>query len=540
MGILTNMLEKRSGVMNPQKWLQEFFGGRDSLSGAIVTETTALNSTAVYACIRLLADTLASLPLILYQRLEPRGKEKAFKNPLYKLLHDKANPYMTAFTWRETMMGHVLGWGNAYSQIIYSGGGYPVELWPLRPDMTRPKKIPGTRDIYYETVINGVTIPLPASEVLHIPGLGFDGMIGYSPITLAREAIGLSLATEEFGARFFGSGTHPGVIVTRPAGASDLSGEATDRLRKQLTDAQAGLGKAHRLMLLEEGMTIAQIGVSPEDSQFLQTRQFQLSEIARFFGVQEHLVGALDRATNNNIEYQGLEFVIYTMRPWFVRWEQTLNQKLIPENQQDTLFFEFLAEGLHRGDQKSRYDAYSIGRQWGWLSANDVREIENMNPIEGGDDYLAPMNMVPAGQGIAEPDPGNDIQQQNSLKIAWKRLFFDAVTRVVKREIADISRELKREGFDLWVERYFSEPQKYIETHLLPVIWGYFEALNGILTEWNMLKGREIIKKFTTEHQKCSLDEIKHADPEYVTELLKTWEFERIKKDVEALLKGVD
>jgi len=924
MGILVDMFQRRSGVANPEKWLQNFFGGRESHSGIAVNESSALSSTAVFACIRLLSDTLASLPLPTYKRLNPRGKEKATKYPIYKLLHDKANPIMPSFIWRETMMGHILGWGNCYSEIEYGGNGYPIALWPLRPDRTRPERDKVTKELYYVTQIDGMEYKLPKFRVLHIPGLGFDGIKGYSPITLAREAIGLSLATEEFGARYFGSGTHPGAVVTRPLDAPIIEDQKSiESLRNYLTDAYGGLGKSHRLMLLEEGMDIKNIGIPPEDSQFLQcvvpetlinmadgtrkaakdickddliigwdngptvskitvvgtpplkqlikittargrnltatydhpcliirkfrtpggrkasripewvqmqdltvgnyiraglgntsienkmsfnhtwflgamtgngyirlagcafsvsdegvinkmqevlsgfggsikkkpgdnydwdlitngngckgslirsmlnksgligkhsndkrvppdvlsggkeawagflsgyfdtdgsirdlhgkqkpaaywssinrdlledcqhllsllgiqssiygmgvegkkiicghecmaqkgwglyvmgasqlkllsetlvlshtekakrllgymntepsrytednflydrivsiedmgigetigievegchtyitnglvthnTRQFQVTEIARFFGVQPHLIGDLDKATFSNIESQGIEYVIYTLRPWLVRWEQFLNQFLIPEEHQEVYFCEFLVDGLLRGDFKSRSEGLQIQRRNGIISADDWCEIENKNPIGGktGDLHIVESNMqsleyLAENPGIqANKPPGgqtNPQNKQNSLKLAWKRLFFDALNRVYKREIADVSREIQAKEPVKRLEIYYSEPQKYMELNLKPVICGYFEAKNGALSTENMQKCEEICENFAKEHIKQSFSELKCNENLFthgiIAEIFKVWELERINTEVEGLLKEVE
>lgn len=553
MGIITDLLERRSGVVNPEKWLQDFFGGRESNSGVNVNESTALNSTAVFACIRLLSDTLASLPCPVYKRLNPRGKERATKYPLYKLIHTKANPIMPSFTWRETMMAHILTWGNCYSEIEYAENGWPIALWPLRPDKTKPERDKVTKELYYTTFINDIQYKLSKNRVFHIPGLGFDGTKGYSPITLAREAIGLSLAMEEFGARYFGSGTHPGAIITRPLEAPALDNqEAIDNLRNYLIDAYSGLSKSNRLMLLEEGMDIKNIGIPPEDSQFIESRKFQINEIARFYGIQPHMIGDLTESTNNNIEMQSIEFVVYTLRPWLVRWEQYQNQFLIPEEHQDIYFSEFLIDGLLRGDVKSRSEALQIQRRSGVINADDWAEIENRNPLPDGKGqvYIVESNMQsldalvknPLGQPNKPPggqqNPQNTPQdQQNSLNLAWKRLFFDALNRVYKREIADIQREIQSKEPLKRLETYYSEPQKYMDLNLKPVIFGYFEVKNGALNAEKSQKCEKICEIFTKKHMERSYLELSQGN---VGEIFRTWESERINDEVEELLKEVE
>lgn len=374
----------------------EALGARKSAAGVAVTENNALYSTAVYACVRIISETVASLPLPVYRRLQGGGKERAPDHALYTVLHDIANEEMTSFTLREVMMSHVLLWGNAYAEIERNGRGEVVALWPLRPDKTTPQRN-ASKKIEYKTEIDGQVFILPAKKVLHLYGLGFDGLIGYSPIKLAREAIGLGMATEEFGARFFSNGAHPSGIIEYPGKLKDT---ALEQFKQSVQQAYGGLSKSHRMMVLEEGLKYHQVGIPPEDAQFLETRKFQIAEIARFFRVPLHMIGELDRATNNNIEHQSIEFVVHTIRPWLVRIEQAMAMKLFLPTERKTYFSEFLVDGLLRGDLKSRYEAYQIARQNGWLSADDIRELENMNPLPNGQGkiYLVNSASVPIDQ----------------------------------------------------------------------------------------------------------------------------------------------
>lgn len=369
---------------------------RPAKSGVSVTESSALTNVAVWACVRILSETVASLPLFVYRRLQ-RGKERVTDYPLYKILHDEPNPEMTSFTFRETLMAHLVTWGNAYAEIEYDSDGLTVKnLWPMRPDMMIVKRDKKNSRLSYEYNVPGIgTALLAPHQVLHIPGLGFDGVVGYSPISMARESIGLLQATEEFGARFFSGGATPGGVLEHPA---KLSKEAQDRLRSSWNEMHSGLSNQHRIAILEEGMKFSKVGIPPNDAQFLETRKFQKSEIAALFHIPPHMVGDLERATFSNIEEQALEFVVYTLRPWLVRWEQQINHKLLSAPNESDLFAEFQVDALLRGNMQARYAAYSVGRQWGWLSANDIRELENLNPIEGGDHYLTPLNMSTVGQ----------------------------------------------------------------------------------------------------------------------------------------------
>lgn len=392
MGIFNKLLNQSTTTLsNPSQWFLNMFGGAQTHTGVRVTELSAMQSTAVAACVRVLSESVASLPLLTYQRLPEGGKQRAPNQPLYTLLHDIGNPEMSAFTLRETMQLHLSLWGNAYAEKEIDGGGRVRALWPLRPDRVQVWRDKETKQIKYTITIDGEQRTLPKWRVFHIPGLGFDGLVGLSPIGMAREAIGLSLATEEFGSRFFGNGTHFGGFLEHP---NKLSEQAYDRLKRSIDD-KSGLTEAHRLKILEEGMTFKQIGIPPEDAQFLETRKYQLNEIARIYRIPPHMIGDLDRATFSNVEQQSIDFVVHSLRPWLVRWEQAGNMQLLSKDSRKIYFIEHLIDGLLRGDQKSRYDAYAVGRQNGWLSANDVREMENMNPIDGGDEYSMNGNMIP-------------------------------------------------------------------------------------------------------------------------------------------------
>lgn len=363
----------------------------------MVNEQTALRVTAYLAAIKIISETVASLPLFVYRRLESGGKARAPDHPAYEVLHNQANNEMTAYQLRETLQGHICNWGNGYAEIERDGGGRIRGLWPLLPDRTWPERDPNTGKLRYRTTLpDGQQVLLPFENVLHIPGFGFDGLVGYNPVRLAREAIGMALATEEFGANFFGQGANPSGIIEYPGKLSD---QALQRYKQEVRAAHEGLSNRHRIMILEEGLKYHQVTIPPEEAQFLDTRKFQIAEIARIFRVPLHMLAELDRSTNNNIEHQSIEFVVHTIRPWLVRWEQAIRMKLFtPLERQKGFFAEFLVDGLLRGDIESRYSAYAVGRQNGWLSANDIRELENMNPIPGGDVYLVNGNMMPAGQ----------------------------------------------------------------------------------------------------------------------------------------------
>jgi len=382
-----------------------FFG--NTTSGKTVNERTAMQTTAVYACVRILAETIASLPLHTYRYTES-GKQKARDHPLYNLLANAPNPEMTSFVFRETLMGHLLLWGNSYSQIIRDGRGKVIALYPLLPDkMTVNRSEKG--EIYYLYNKEGQEYILTKDEVLHIPGLGFDGLVGYSPIAMAKNAIGMAIATEEYGAKFFANGANPGGVLEHPGVVKD-----PQRIRDSWNAVYQGTSNAHRIAVLEEGMKFQPIGIPPEQAQFLETRKFQTEEICRIFRIPPHLIGDLERATFSNIEHQSISFVVHTIRPWLVRIEQSINKSLFSESEKKEYFVSFVVEGLLRGDYESRMRGYSIGIQNGFMSPNDVRSLENMNPIpdeEGGNTYMVNGNMLKlkdVGAYVKENSGGED------------------------------------------------------------------------------------------------------------------------------------
>lgn len=400
MSIFSGLFNSRDKPKNQTVGSRYTFYLGGSSSGKTVTERSAMQMTAVYSCVRILSEAVAGLPLHFYRYTDDGGKEKAIDHPLYSLLHDEPNPEMTSFVFRETLMTHLLLWGNAYAQIIRNGKNEVIALYPLMPnkiDVSRDK----SGQLYYTYVtqpeeahtMKGTVVYLTPSEVLHIPGLGFDGLVGYSPIAMAKNAIGMAIACEEYGAKFFANGAAPGGVLEHPGTIKD-----PQRVRESWQSTFGGSGNSNKIAVLEEGMKYTPIGISPEQAQFLETRKFQINEIARIFRVPPHMVGDLEKSSFSNIEQQSLEFVKYTLDPWIVRWEQSIRRALLTPEEKKKYFVKFNLEGLLRGDYQSRMNGYAIGRQNGWMSANDIRELENQDRIpaeEGGDLYLVNGNMLP-------------------------------------------------------------------------------------------------------------------------------------------------
>ena len=399
MGILSGLFRSRDKPENRTSGSSYSFFLGNSTSGKRVNERTAMQMTAVYSCVRILSEAVASLPLQFYRYTENGGKEKAVDHPLYFLLHDEPNLEMTSFVFRETLMTHLLLWGNAYAQIIRNGRGEVIALYPLMADrmyVDRDEK----GQLYYEYTLcsddsptmKGSVVRLSPYEVLHIPGLGFDGLVGYSPIAMAKNAIGMAMACEEYGAKFFANGAAPSGVLEHPGTIKDPS-----RVRESWQRIFGGSGNANKVAVLEEGMKYTPISISPEQAQFLETRKFQLDEIARIFRVPPHMIGDLEKSSFNNIEQQSLEFVKYTLDPWVSRWEQSMVRSLLSREEKKQYFIKFNVDGLLRGDYQSRMNGYATARQNGWMSANDIRELENLDRIpaeQGGDLYLINGNMT--------------------------------------------------------------------------------------------------------------------------------------------------
>ena len=418
MGIFSRLFRARDKPQNKTVGSSFSFMMGGSTSGKSVTERSSMQMTAVYACVRILSEAIAGLPLHLYRYKEDGGKEQAVDNNLYRLLHDEPNPEMTSFVFRETLMTHLLLWGNAYAQIIRNGKGEVIALYPLMPN-----KMSVDRDekgqLYYTysraneeaATMTGNTVILKPSDVLHIPGLGFDGLVGYSPIAMAKNAIGMAIACEEFGAKFFANGAAPSGVLEHPGTIKDPA-----KVRDSWNSTFGGSANSGKVAVLEEGMKYTPISISPEQAQFLETRKFQINEIARIFRVPPHMVGDLEKSSFSNIEQQSLEFVKYTLEPWVVRWEQALSRALLSITEKPTYFFKFNLEGLLRGDYQSRMNGYAIARQNGWMSANDIRELENQDRIpaeEGGDLYLINGNMLPLNKAGAYAEKGKEDKTDN-------------------------------------------------------------------------------------------------------------------------------
>ena len=410
--------ETRSHPRSPDAFLLRLLGlDRANVAGITVDEKSAMQISAVYGCVTVLSETMASLPLNLFVRGAGDSKEVAIAHPAQDLVHSKPNQEMTSYDWRAMSMGHLALRGNMYSQIVHNRGMQPITLWPLDPDRIETSRRDGNL-IYIFHRPNGGRRIFDSFEILHVKGRTKNGINGLSPIDEAREAFASSIATQQYGNRVFRNDARPYGVLEHP-------GELTDKAHKRIKDSwnadKQGVENAGTMSILEEGMKWKETSVKPEDAQFLQKRKFDVSDIARIFRVPPHLIQDLDRATFANVEQQSIDFVVHTVTSWATRWEQALNCSLLtPMERRAGMFFKFNLNAMLRGDVSTRFEAYTKGRNWGWLSANDVRRLEDMNPLPKGigDIYLTPLNMIPAqnaGQQTA-PNERKDGRTESRTK----------------------------------------------------------------------------------------------------------------------------
>lgn len=463
--------ETRSTLAKPSpELLEALTSGHSTTSGISVNEQTALRATAVWACVRRIVEGIASLPCVIYKRVGGNGRERAVDYNLYHLLKVQPNPEMNAFTFWELMSLFVVQAGNAYAEIDYGQGFRPLALWPLSPNRVFPRRHDTTRDIVYDIYNDdGTVTTLLAYQVLHIPGMGWDGIVGFSPVRVFSESIGLALAAEEFGSRFFGNGAKPGGVLEHP-------GELGDKAYKRLTDdferRHKGLANAHRIAILEEGMKYHQIQMSPDEAQFLQTREFQVADIARIYNVPLHMIFAGNGSSKNN-EQNALEFVVFCLRPWIIRFEQAINTQLIGIRERKIYFAEFKLDALLRGDFAARMAGYQIARQNGWMNLDEIRALENMNPLPNGlgEIHIAPMNYTPlelmtklveahikkvaqpAGKAIEEGQSADEsLPGAPDAKRFLQIMKEDIADRLHKRGVADLAAKGKPERQRAYIE----------------------------------------------------------------------------------------
>ncbi|MFA5376879.1 MAG: phage portal protein [Dehalococcoidia bacterium] len=393
--------------------LARYLHGEDTWTGLDVDRISALGLPIVWACVRVLSETLASLPWILYKRTD-RGKVRADNHPLFDILHIQPNPQQTAFMFREQLQGHLGIFGNAYANIIRNGTGYVQELWPLSPDSVKPYREKGRLLFEYTDRATGLKDILSENEVFHISGLSFDGIQGYAPLELNKQTLGLALAAKRYAAEYFANEGTPSLTLTSPG---KLSEDAYKRMTKSWEESHSRWGKKHRPAILEQGTEAKEISASPDKAQLVEVQKFLTREVCRYYRMQPHMVQDMEDATYSNIEHQGIEFSVHTMRPWCVRWEQAALTQLLSEKDRKKYFPEFLMDALLRGDTLSRYQSYRIALEAGIFNADEIRELENRNEREdgGGKTYFAPQNWMDSSPEAMKKRDENAKNIQNNL-----------------------------------------------------------------------------------------------------------------------------
>lgn len=521
-------------------------------SGESVTPETALNLSVYFACVRNISEDVAKLPFIVYERVGERGKRRQYSHPAYRLMHDEPNQEMTAVAFRETMTHYAMTHGGAFAEIVRDGAGRPAELYPIEPHRVKVQRVSG-RLVYEVSGVNAKHRTLEARDVLHVHGLGSDGVTGYSVARVAMESLGSGLALQRFANQFFGNGAMPSSVLEHPG---KMSKEAQDRLRGKWEMAYGANGdRRNGMAILEEGMKLSKFSINPDEAQFIESRQFSVVDICRWFRMPPHKVQDLSRATFSNIEHQSIDYVGDTLMPWLVRWEQEVNRKLLTADERLANYTQHLVQGILRSDIATRYNAHSIGRQWGWLSANDVREIEDMDqlPGEDGDIYLVPLNMTtPAGllaqiegEATDKPDPPptdppTDPQDGNSDDVvaAARSAVVAELGRMIRREAqAARSAAKKPAEFIAWLDEWYAKQSRICA-----------EALAPVLRTWNAATGRDVsAEAFAADHVSLSknelLDACGRASPacllSAIEETVTAWEADRASDFVELSLGEV-
>lgn len=534
--------------------------GWDSAAGMAVTPETAMKLSAVFACVRVRSESLATCPLVVYKRLPGGGKVRAPEHPLYQVLHNSPNQWQTSIEFVEMMQAHLDLRGNAFALIVPGPRGAIDQLVPLHPDLVQVYRLPNGKLKYQVRSRFSAEVDwFMQEEIFHLRGLSSDGLVGLSPIALQRETVGTALAMQDYAARYFANDATTSSWIKHPGKFKDDA--ARDTFRKNWQKSQTGENR-HRTAVLEEGLELKQIGLSNKDSQFLEANVNSREEVCGIYRTPPHKIGILTRATNNNIEHQGIEFVTDAIQPAATRWERRINVDLIDPigaglDDGAEYFAEFIVGGLLRGDMKSRYDAYAIGRNWGWLCPDTICEFEGMNPLpdgKGGQEYLRPLNMVPSGtvylpamatdtpdpQG--EPGPGKDQPQkeetpppdvpddegedarqmsgevQARVHEMLHAFAIEAARRVVRKEVTALRKTLGRSAKQFDAAAFASEAQAFYSAHVALVAQTMCISPEAAKTyaEGNL---KLLVGIDEPEEKSCALDWIEDTAPDALATL---------------------
>ncbi len=484
MGFLTSIFERRT-LDEASAWAL-ITNALRGIGGGSVTPTNAMQLATVFACTRVVSEGVAMLPLVLFEQ-NGRMRQRAKSHPVYSLLHDLPNPEMTSVDVRAAMMGHLSSWGNAYAQIVFDRAGRRRELWPLRPDRMEVVRDPADNLLYKYQPLNGDTEYFQRWEIMHVRGLSFDGLIGYSPISQARKTFERKQRMEEYEASFWENSARPDFVLKTPAKLSD---KAYSKLLDAWEKRFKGPGQSGRTAILEEGLDVATIGIPQTDAQFLESMKFSRQEIAAMYRVPLHMINDLDRATFSNIEEQGQEFVVYTLGIWLKAWEEAIYRDLLTPAERNRYYARHMVQGLLRGNHATRSQFYTSLWNVGAMSINEMRDLEDMNPIPDGDSYFVPLNMVSLDAALNEPpaaetqpDSQTDSQAiRAAYEIAFQPLFDDAARRAVNRIARDVkmqgSKALRHggvDGFIGWLDGYIADVDRAISSTFQASVQGLAE-----------------------------------------------------------------
>ncbi len=451
----------RAMAMTPssQGWSTFISGLFKNTSKEKVNNATALSVSTLYACIRNVSEDIAKIPLKVYKK-DGDSRFEQSGHPMARLVGFQPNPDMDAMSFRETMNAHAMGWGNGYAEIQRDGFGNPVALWPLRPDRVKVYREKGTQKVFYRvSTKEGKQVDIWAVDIFHLHGMGFDGLVGYNIVALAAQAIGSAIAMDKFAGAFFGNGMHVSGNLTHP---TNLSDEAQKRLKAQMEADFTTADESHKLLVLEEGMKFEQNSIDPKASQMIETRRFSVTDFCRWMRVPPHKVADLSRSSFSNIEEQNIDYVQDGLLGWIKRWEMALWSKLLtPAEQNAGLFFEHSVDGLLRGNIKGRTAAYKIFWDRGIMSINEIRALENLNPIPGGDAHFVPINFTTLADATSNNAGRNAVVN-------------DIAARLASREIKELEKRVKHAADDLprfksWLDEFYAKHDNYIIDAIMPL-----------------------------------------------------------------------
>jgi HK97 family phage portal protein len=453
-----------NAVASAERGWSNIYGSFINAAKQNINNDTALEVSAAFACIRAISEDIGKLPFKIYRQTDERTKNLQNSHNLYNILRFRPNPEMTAQAFRETLTAHALGWGNGYAEIQRDTSGEIVALWPMRPDMVSIYRDRSKKLYYHIQNETGGFIDLWPEEVLHIHGLGFDGIAGYNVIRYARESLAIAKASEKFGAAFFGNGCHFGGNLEHP---QNLSQEAQARLVSQIEKEHGGVEKSHRLLVLEEGMKFSKNIIDPKESQFLETRQFSVPEICRWFRVPPHKIADLTKSAFSNIEQQNIDYVTDGLLGWCERWEEECWYKLLSDSEKkQSYFFKIVVEGLLRGDIQARTAAYKAQFDMGAISPNEIRELENRNPIAGGDEYFVQLNLTTLKNAAVEQQQTNNDAMINNIAERISAAELREVEKHVKHSEKDSTSLLK---FRQWCSEFYAKHDEYVCKQIEPL-----------------------------------------------------------------------